>query len=165
MPEIRAFYEPLKFKGRKLVLVTISGPADQPYFTIKDINNSRKRLVSKNAVFMKKDSYQVLPGRADFDRIYRKKYGAGSLEGKLELNFQNGSSEIHIDCIRDIRLPSDVQKEEIEKRDTIQGTIRGPDFLRYVEDAQLNDPASYKAKALPVNLPNPQEFVLFFRFK
>jgi hypothetical protein len=148
-PELKVTYEPFIYEGHKLALLTICDPVDQPYFSIKDINNSKTRLIGESAIFIKKGSYQVLPGRADFDRIYRKKYAAAGLEGKLELSSQNGSREIQIPCIRDIRLPSDVQKDEIENEIHFKEQLRGPDFLAYVENAKLNEPAGYKGMAVP----------------
>lgn len=90
----------------------------------------------------------MLPGRADFDRIYRKRYAAVGLEGKLRLSFQNGSREIRIPCIRDIRLPSDAQKDEIENEIHFKEQLLGPDFFAYIKDAKLKDPAGYKGMAL-----------------
>ena len=150
-PPLDVTYEPFSFEGHKLVLLTILEPGDPPYHAVRDIGNAKAKLVGKNDSFIRKGSYQIRVSRTDLNIMFAKKYESFGLEGRLELTFDNGSREIQVPCIRDIRLPSDKEKEEIEKEIHLKDRLSGPDFLAYVEKHQSSKEIEdrYKAMSLP----------------
>jgi hypothetical protein len=150
-PEVRVDYDPYKFDGNNLMVLTIHEPGDQPYMAIKDYNKSDRQIIKKHQMLIRKGGTQLLISRHDLDRIYKRKFQRSFLDGKIELTFEDGKNELEIECVRNIELPSDREKaqilEQIEFKEDLLKTDAKLYTSRYANSFGGNQ--SYSEMSLP----------------
>ncbi|SHN26062.1 helix-turn-helix domain-containing protein [Mucilaginibacter sp. OK098] len=119
-PEVNINYESYLFEGKTIMVLTINDPQNQPYAIVKDYRDAEQTQLRKNEIYMRKGSRSLLMALSDFERIYKKKYSTTGLDGKIELKFENGNTEIELPCITNIELPSDREKRLMEEEHEFQ---------------------------------------------
>jgi hypothetical protein len=82
-------------------------------------------------MWIRKRSHKLLIIRHDLDRIYKSKLKTSTLDGKVALTFVNGTTQLEIECVRNIVLPSDVQKRRIEEVIAERKKLSGTDPQQY----------------------------------
>lgn len=82
--------------------------------------------------------------RNDLDAMYAKKQASKGLEGMIAVTFENGKQILEVPCVRDIQLPSDTEKAELER--AIQKKAATPP-----------DPSPFAARSVPKDVYEAME--------
>ena len=115
-PEINIDYSPYEIDKKIIGVLKISGCSNPPYLAKKDYNSGDKYL-RKGDGYIRKGSFQRPLTRLDYDRIYKVKQEASFYDGDIKIFLQGDieEDEILLKRVGQIKLPSDIQKENIEK--------------------------------------------------
>jgi len=116
-PELNIDYEPYNYQGKNLMILTVKNPDSRPYQTAKQVQfKNNNILLRKNEIWIRKGSHQELASIKDLERIYAYKYEQDGFNDKIQLFFENSKTDnIELHVIKNVELPSQIQKEKIQK--------------------------------------------------
>jgi len=115
-PELQIDYFPHLYKEYKIGVIRIYNCNNQPYLMKKDYGNGKNKLC-RGEGFIRKGSHQTRLTRKDYDRFTSKKNDDRYFKGEVIFSFEteNPKNEIVLVSIDDIKLPSQIKREKIER--------------------------------------------------
>jgi hypothetical protein len=115
-PELNLEYFPYQYKEYQIGVIRISNCNNQPYLMKKDFGNSKNKLY-KGEGFIRKGSHQTRLVRKDYERFTNQKLDEKYFKGEIHFSFKtnNSSNEILLKSINELKIPSQIIKEKIER--------------------------------------------------
>ena len=115
-PELQLDYFSHIYKEYTIGVIKISNCNNQPYLMKKDYGNGKNKLY-RGEGFIRKGSHQTRLTRKDYDRFTSKKNDDRHFKGEVIFSFETKSpkNEIVLVSVDDIKLPSQIKKEKIER--------------------------------------------------
>ncbi|MBW4888905.1 ATP-binding protein [Mucilaginibacter sp. HMF5004] len=145
-PDIPVAYETMLFDDKLIAVLRIKNTVDKPYMASKNTSDGKSGSLRTGEMWIRKGSHKMILTRYDLDKIYAEKYGKSRLEGKISVQFENGSQYCEFPCVREVMFPSDVERIKIAEQIRFKESLSGPRFLEYIDKAEPN---SYGSMAIP----------------
>lgn len=114
-PELNLDYFPYQYKEYQIGIIRITNCDNQPYLMKKDYGNGKNKLF-RGEGFIRKGSHQTRLVRKDYERFTNQKIDEKYFKGEILFSFKtlNSGNEISLKSINDLKIPSQIIKEEIK---------------------------------------------------